>query len=303
MSEGQVALANVTLANADLTVEIAALGAELVRLRDREGRDYLWDGDPAYWKGRAPLLFPMVGRAAGDCIRVNGAATPLPQHGFARVSRFERIEATATRCRMRLQSGQATLSSYPFHFRLDVVFELEGFSVRITATVRNEGQGSLPCSFGFHPAFRWPLPNTLPDEPHEIIFEQPEGAAIRRLADGFLSPSSEPTPVADRRLVLDHSLFENSALIFDQLNSRSVIFRAVAGPGLEVDFPDMPHLGVWTKPGANFICIEPWQGFASAADYDGEFADRPGVVSIAPEAERSFHMTIRLDASRSVHQT
>ncbi len=116
------------------------------------------------------------------------------------------------------------------------------------------------------------------------------------------SPKSEPTPVADRRLVLDHSLFEESALIFDRLNSRSLAYRAGAGPALEVLFPDMPHLGVWTKRGANFICIEPWQGFASAEDYDGEFADRPGVVSIAPEAERSFHMTIRLDASSSVHQ-
>ena len=119
MSEGVL-----TLANGYLIVEIADLGAELVRLRDREGRDYLWNGDPAHWKGRAPLLFPMVGRAAGDVIRVNGAAYPLPQHGFARVSRFIRVEATATRCRMRLQTSEATPASYPFHFRLDVVFEL-----------------------------------------------------------------------------------------------------------------------------------------------------------------------------------
>ena len=291
-----------TLANGDLIVEIADLGAELVRLRDREGRDYLWNGDPAYWKGRAPLLFPMVGRATGEVIRVNGAAYPLPQHGFGRVSRFIRVEATATRCRMRLQTSEATLASYPFPFRLDVVFELAGCSLRVTATVRNEGQSPLPCSFGFHPAFRWPLPDAPAGAPHEIAFERPEDAPVRRLVDGFLSPKSEPTPVADRRLVLDHSLFEESALIFDQLNSRSVSFRAMPGPGIEVLFPDMPHLGVWTKPGANFICIEPWQGFASAEDFDGEFVDRPGVVSIAPEAERSFHMTIRLDASPSVHQ-
>jgi galactose mutarotase-like enzyme len=292
----------VTLANGDLTVEIADLGAEIVQLRDREGRDYLWNGDPAYWKGRAPLLFPMVGRAAGDRIRVNGAAYPLPQHGFARVSRFIRVEATATRCRMRLQTSEATLASYPFHFCLDVVFELAGRSLGITATVRNEGQSALPCSFGFHPAFCWPLPDALAGEPHEIAFEQPERAPVRRLVDGFLSPNDEPTPVDDRRLVLNRRLFEESALIFDQLDSRSVTYRAAPGPALEVLFPDMPHLGVWTKPGANFICIEPWQGFASAEDYDGEFADRPGVVSIAPEAERSFHMTIRLDASPSVHQ-
>ena len=283
---------NVTLTNGELSVEIAELGAELQRIQDREGRDWLWNGDPAYWKGRAPLLFPIVGRAAGDCIRVNGAPYRLPQHGLARISRFEPVETGATRCVMRLQSDEATLAIYPFHFRLDVLYELDGSALRVTATVGNAGQVPLPCAFGFHPAFRWPLPGAAPGATHEILFERPENAPIRRLEGGYLSPVAHPTPVRDRRLVLDYGLFADDAVIFDRLDSRSVVFRAVDGPEVELAFPDMPNLGVWTKPGAPFICIEPWQGFASPKDYEGELADRPGVVSIAPDEARSFGMTI-----------
>jgi len=45
------------------------------------------------------------------------------------------------------------------------------------------------------------------------------------------------------------------------------------------------QLGIWSKPGgAGFLCIEPWRGFASPSDFDGEFADKPGVMHIAPGA-------------------
>jgi galactose mutarotase-like enzyme len=289
-------LDRVTLKNGELTVEIASLGAELQRLRDREGREWLWSGDPTWWKGRAPLLFPIVGRAAGDRIRVNGADYPIAQHGLARIARFDAIEAETTRCLMRLQDSESTRAVYPFRFRLDVAYELDGSALRIAATVRNEGDAALPCAFGFHPAFCWPLPGAAPGAPHEILFERPETAPIRRLDDGFLSPVDHATPVKDRALALDPALFDDGVVIFDRLASRSVVFRATGGPELELMFPDIPHLGLWTKPGAPFLCIEPWQGFASPKDYDGELADRPGVVSIAPGAERSFGMDIRLKA-------
>lgn len=299
MDEPQSPPGIVTLSNGDLAVQVAELGAELVRLQDGEGRDYLWNGDPAFWKGRAPLLFPMVGRANGDHIRVAGVTYPLPQHGFARASRFECIEKTPSRCVMRLRSSDATRAAYPFDFRLDVAYEFEGPRLRATASVSNESAGDMPCSLGFHPAFRWPLPGAQAGAPHEIIFDQPENAPIRRLESGLLSPEQFPTPVVNCRLVLDHALFDRDALIFDWIASRSVTYRADGAPSIAVSFPDMPFFGLWTKPDAPFICIEPWQGLASPIGYDGEFAERPGVVSIKPGATRNFEMTLRIaNASR-----
>ena len=111
---------------------------------------------------------------------------------------------------------------------------------------------------------------------------------MRRPVDGLLSTAAYPTPVQGRRLALHDDLFRDGALVFDRLQSRSVTY----GERLRVDFPDMPHLGIWMLPGAGYVCIEPWQGHASPQGFDGELADKPGIVSIAPGASRRFAMSI-----------
>lgn len=280
----------ITLANSRLSAEIAAQGAELTSLRDASGRDFLWDGDPQWWLGRAPLLFPMVGRASADRIKVAGRYYPLPQHGFARRRRFEIVSASSTDCLLRLSADDETRAAYPFAFRLDVAFELRESTLAVRATVFNEGEVPLPCAFGFHPAFRWPLPGA--EGAHEVAFDREETAPIRILADGLLAAEELPSPVERRRLRLAPALFELGALIFDRLASRRVVYGAPGGPSVAVVFRDMPHFGLWTKPGAPFVCLEPWQGFAAPVGFDGEFADRPGVVSIAPHADRVFAMEI-----------
>jgi galactose mutarotase-like enzyme len=282
----------VTLANGRLSAEISALGAELIRLRDAGARDYLWDGDPQWWAGRAPLLFPMVGRATADRIKVDGQYYSLPQHGFARRGRFEVVSSAPTRCLLRLRDSDETRAAFPFAFLLDVYYELHESALAVEAEVFNEGDVSLPCSFGFHPAFRWPLPGG--EGAHAIVFDQDETAPIRVLADGLLALEDHPNPVEGRRLRLDAALFERGALIFDRLVSRRAVFCAPGGPSIAVSFPDMPHFGLWTKPGAPFVCLEPWQGFAAPVGFDGEFAERPGVISIAPGESRVFAMDIAI---------
>jgi galactose mutarotase-like enzyme len=284
----------VALNGPGLSADISERGAELVRLRDAEGRDLLWNGDPAFWTGRAPLLFPMVGRAKGDRIRVDGRAYDLPKHGFARSSRFTVVEGSKARCTMRLSSSPATLDLYPFAFDLDVIHAADRASLTTTAIVRNRDERALPVSFGFHPALRWPLPFGASRAAHEIVFHETEDATIRRVEDGLLTPVRHPSPIEGRRLRLRDDLFIDDALIFEALRSRSVTYGAPGSPSIRVDFPDMPHLGIWTKPGAGFICIEPWQGHASPDDFDGEFASRPGVMSIPVGQEATFVMIIAL---------
>lgn len=285
----------IRLTGPELAAEISELGAELVRLQDREGRDLLWNGDPAIWAGRAPLLFPMVGRAKDDRIRVEGRGYELPKHGFARTSRFSVVERRENGCTLRLSSGPETLTSYPFSFQLDVTYEIAGSVLINRAVVTNEDERALPVSFGFHPAFRWPLPYGADRQAHEIVFERDESSQpIRRVKDGLLTPVCHPTPVAGNRLALADDLFVDDALIFLSLASRSVAYGATSTPALTVRFPGMPHLGIWTKPGAGYVCIEPWQGFASPEDFEGEFADRPGVISVPVGGAATFAMEIAL---------
>ena len=285
----------VQLSSADLRVEVNPLGAQLSILRDRSGRDLLWDGDPAIWAGRAPILFPTVGEVAGGSYRSGSKSYRLGRHGFARGKLFDVVTAEATQATFRLKSDAATLEVYPFQFELDVQFQVSGPKLTLTASVHNLGSTNMPASVGFHPAFRWPLPFGQARAAHFIEFEQAEPAPIRRLdSTGLLAPEPHPTPVANKRLMLEDSLFQTDVVIFDELRSRKLTYGAPDGPRLEVTYPDATYLGIWTKPGAPFVCIEPWRGIADPEGFTGDFTTKPGVFTVAPGGTQSITMTVTL---------
>ena len=285
----------VAIASAELSAEVAPLGAELVRLTDAAGNELQWSGDPAVWQGRAPILFPIVGMLANGRYRFDGTEYAMPKHGFARHSRFEVVARSANAATFRLEASAETRAVYPFAFRLDIAFALTGATLRMAAAITNGGDRPMPASFGFHPAFRWPLPYGEPRDGHDIRFAQAEPEPIRRIdADGLLTPARQQTPVVDDRLALRDELFVADALIFDRLRSRRLSYGAGRGPRLAVAFDDMPLLGVWTKPGAGFVCIEPWQGIADPQGFAGDIRDKPGIVEIAPGAMREFAMQVTL---------
>jgi galactose mutarotase-like enzyme len=290
----------VSLTSADLTAEVNPLGAQLSTLRDRTGRDLLWNGDPSVWTGRAPLLFPVVGTLAGGTYRLGSKIYHLPRHGFARGMVFEGVEATSASATFRLKSDEASFRVYPFRFELDVNFALDGPTLSVEMSVRNMGVDDMPASFGYHPAFRWPLPYGQARSSHFIEFASDEPAPIRRLnADGLLTPERHPTPVSARRLVLADALFQDDVVIFDEIHSRSVTYGADEGPRIRVSYPDAPYLGLWTKPGANFICIEPWQGVADPEAFSADFRAKPGVFTVAAGAARSIKMALTLLGDRA----
>jgi len=285
----------ITLGSKDLHAEVDPLGAQLSILRDSAGRDLLWDGDPAVWKGRAPLLFPIVGELAGGAYRVNSRSYHLPRHGFARTRRFELADSSGATADFTLSADPASLEIYPFHFSLGISYRVQGPTLTLAASIRNTGPAPLPASFGYHPAFRWPLPYGQERSRHFIEFELDEPAPVRRLdAQGLLTPARHPTPIAGRRLALADSLFEADALIFDEIRSRSATYGADTGPRLRVGFFDAPFLGVWTKPGARFICVEPWHGLADPEGFTGELGSKPGIFSVPPGGTRRIEVSITL---------
>jgi len=286
----------ITLHSGELGVEINPFGAELSAVRDRAGRDLLWDGDPAIWSGRAPLLFPIVGELVGGRYRLDGASYPLSRHGFARRSHFEVVAASATTASLRLTADAATLAVYPFHFELTVRFEVQRAALSITASIRNAGEAGLPASFGYHPAFRWPLPYGHARAEHCIEFATDEPDPVRRLnAHGLLTAARHPTPIVRQRLTLADALFRDDAVIFDEVKSRTVTYGAVTGPKIRVSYPGSAYLGVWSKPGAPFVCIEPWRGIADPEGFAGDFRTKPGVFTVSPGATTAITMTISLE--------
>ncbi len=287
----------ITLSNGTITVAIAQKGAELQSLADAEGREWLWQADPAFWPRHAPILFPIVGRAAGDHLRVGDTDYPIGQHGFARDRDFEVLSSGPERAGFRLLADADIRRHYPFDFELDIRFEIAGATLFQTVTVRNVGSAPMPASIGFHPAFQWPLPGaSAPQTGHVVLFEREETADIRRLKDGGVDAAGRPTPVEGKVLPLDGSLFLEDAVIFDVLSSRSLWFGAPGSDGIRIDYPDLPFLGIWTKPGAPFLCIEPWQGHAAPLGFAGPMADMPGMVVVPPGGSMTRHLAIRIGA-------
>jgi len=288
----------VQISSQQLRAEIHPLGAQLFSLRDRMGHDLQWNGDPAIWKGRAPILFPIVGGLAHNQYRLDGEVFSLPRHGFARDRLFSLLTANAASAHFRLDWDEETFSHYPFRFQLDLQFSLTDATLRIAATVRNlEENRGLPASFGFHPAFRWPLPYGEPRSAHFLAFEREEPSPIRRLdTQGLLMMRDFETPVKNRKLQLNDALFAADAIIFDRMASRRVGYGAQRGPRLEIAYAGMPYLGVWTKPGAGFVCIEPWHGLADPEGYCGDFLAKPGLSLLAPGTSKDFAMSISLMA-------
>jgi galactose mutarotase-like enzyme len=290
-----------TISSPKLSADIHLLGAQLFALRDmkmdnRDGRDLQWNGDPAVWKGRAPILFPIIGALSGNQYCIDGNTYRLPRHGFARDRTFTLVEATTSHALFRLQWDEETLKVYPFHFALDMRFALDDAMLTITASVKNlETTQDLPASFGFHPALRWPLPYGQARADHVIVFEKDELAPIRRLdAEGLLLPDGFPSPIMQRELRLRDELFVDDAIVLTSLESRRVRYGAATGPAIEIAFPDTPQLGIWSKPGAGFICIEPWHGYADPQGFSGDFRTKRGIFIVSPGQTKVCTMAITL---------
>lgn len=284
------------IASSALTAAIDPLGAELLSLRDTGARELMTDADPRWWTGHAPLLFPFVGRSRGDIYRLDGQDYPMPQHGFARRSIFTPVEQKDDRLLLRLEADDDSRAAYPFDFRLDMAFACDGATLRMTATVTNRGKTDMPFSFGYHPAFAWPLPYGGAAGDHRILFDQPEPAPIRKVGaePGLIARESVPSPVEGTMLAPTYAMFEGDALIWDDLASRSLTWGVPGRPHLKIAFPDTPWLGLWQKPGAQYLCVEPWAGMADPVGFTGDVWDKPGIMVLLPGDSRSFRMDVSL---------
>ena len=160
-------------------------------------------------------------------------------------------------------------------------------------TIANTGEVPLPASFGFHPAFAWPLPGGAERADHRIEFERDEPAMLRAITQGgLIGHTAKPSPVVGRGFALTDALFANDALVWTELASRRLRYGVPGAASLDIAFPDTTMLGIWTKSGARFVCIEPWAGHADPAGYDGDFRVKPGVFTVAPGMARHFAMTV-----------
>jgi galactose mutarotase-like enzyme len=279
---------NHTLESGGISATIKADGAELCSLKNGEGLELLWQAGPA-WPRHSPNLFPIVGKLKNDELRHQGKTYPMTQHGFARDMTFAWREHTKASCTLVLTDNAASRTRFPFAFRLVVAYAVDDVHLDIRFEISNTGEETLPASLGGHPAFNWPLLPGLPKEAYGIHFANAEPAPIRRLKGGLLREKPEPTPIAGKYLALSEQLFADDAVILDRPASTSIRYAADRGPSIGLRWQGFRELGIWSKPdGAPFLCLEPWRGFASPLDFDGEFFDKPGIMTIEPGKTESL---------------
>src|SRR5208337_674941 len=273
-------------AAAGVAASVMAEGAELCVLRDANGRDYLWSAEPV-WPRHAPVLFPIVGRLRDDTLVHLGRSYRLTQHGFARDRRFTWLERSAAGCRLALSDDERTRALYPFGFRLEIAYAATDATLAVTLTVINTGDEVLPASMGAHPAFRWPLVPGTAKEAYALTFDAEETGPLRGVAGGLLTEADRPSPISGRHLALTEELFAAVALILPHPASRAVRFAAAEGPALTVAWDGFSQLGLWSRAGADFLCVEPWHGMASPADFAGDFIRKPWLMLIPPGESRA----------------
>jgi galactose mutarotase-like enzyme len=276
-----------------LTANVLAMGAELCSLRDATGREFLWQAGPP-WQRHAPNLFPIVGRLKDDRLRHDGKAYHLTQHGFARDRRLTWLAREKALCRLALTDDAESRAIYPFAFRLILEYEVAGAALHIRFTLENPGTETLPASMGAHPAFNWPLAPGIAKTAHRLVFAEPESGPIFQVKGGLLQAATIPSPVAGRTLALDEALFDADALIFKPVNSRALRYEAAGGPALDISWDGFSDLGIWSLRGGDFVCIEPWLGYASPASFDGDFTEKPGLMHLAPGSSRTAGLTVQI---------
>lgn len=272
---------------------ISPLGAELSHWRSRE-TDLLWSPDAAIWGETAPLLFPVVGWTRGGEARVGDRSFPLGLHGFARRKRFSLVERSASSACLALEADADTLSLYPFAFRLEARYELRPGALEIALLVTNRDALPLPYAIGLHPGFRWPLAGS--PAPHAIRFDAAERPEVPVIAPGGLfSARRRPVPLDDAGLPLSPELMAQEALCFLDAASRRLVYDNGAGTRLCVELEDFPHIALWSRPPAPFLCIEAWTGHGDPEEFCGDLYEKPSMRRLAPGESAAHRATFRLE--------
>ena len=250
----------IVLKRGGLTARVDTMGGELVSLRDAEGTEYIWGGDPAYWSGRNPILFPIVGGLKDGTVRIGGQSYQMDRHGFARRMEFAVAEQGDDSVEVELRETAETLTRYPFPFSLRVRHQLTGDGFFTEFRVTNPGTAPMPFCIGGHTAFRCPLAEGEKFEDYRLVFDRAEDTC-----------SVLPGP--------------GGCLCHDG-----------TGRGVRVDFSEFPMVAFWTMPGvrAPYICIEPWQGCAAVDNESGDFTDKPHRVILEPGESKRLRYTVSL---------
>ncbi|MCL9770425.1 aldose 1-epimerase family protein [Flavobacterium sp. HXWNR69] len=280
---------NITIYNHQIKATINTLGAELIRL-EKKNQNYIWTVEETYWNKTSPILFPIVGRLKNDAYTIEGKTYELPRHGFARNFEFKTEYLTDNSVVFLLTENAETLKCYPFPFELRLKYEVTENGLKMDYSVINKSNKIMPFSIGAHPAFaiNEPLSNFT------LAFNEVEEFVSYELENEQFNNSFQIIPSENGKINLDYALFEKDALVFKHLKSDTLTLLRKNQPYISVEFKGFSYLGIWTKPNAPFLCIEPWCGLADNINHNGNIYEKEGIQLLDNniEFEREINITL-----------
>jgi galactose mutarotase-like enzyme len=259
--------------NDQVSAVIDEHASEIHSFKDKEtGIEYMWQGNPEFWKGRNPTLFPMVGSTWDKILHIDGKEYVTGNHGFTRNSDFTCVSHTDSEVIMELKDSEETLKQYPFRFTLRIRYELTGRKLVITYTIKNENDRVMPFNFGLHPAFNCPLQEGEKFEDYHIEFSNHE-------TFDWLN-----THIRDSKTMeLDRDALAATVIITDPKSSESSLTNGKHG--VTVSNVGYKWLAYWS-PNAPFVCIEPWHSHTDFEKTEVPFEEREGTQFL--EAGKTF---------------
>lgn len=285
------------LENDYLKVSIDAKGAQLSSLINKAtGTEQMWQADPNIWPWHAPNLFPIVGGLINDELLVDGQTYPMKRHGFARLSEFVLLKNDDQSAVFSLPNSEKTRGVFPYRFDFEIMYMLIDNALRITYKVINLDKKTIYFSVGGHPAFNVPFNKDEKYEDYYLEFETDEKLTTHLLdASGMFSGETAPVALDGNKLCLTRDLFKNDALVFKNLRTREVTIKSKNhDQTLSVEYPHFNYLGLWAKPSADFVCIEPWLGCADTANAAVDISKKENIqkLHVGHVFEAAFFISI-----------
>ena len=288
----------VNLKNEQLSIIVSKKGAELQSIKDANGKEYLWQGDPQYWNRRSPILFPLVCSVNNDTYRVDGKEYHLPRHGFARDTDFTLIYQSDRKVTFALESSEETKKVYPYDFMLSVSYVLDENKISVIWHVHNTDTREIHFQIGGHPAFNVPDMKPGEDQQGRIRLDNTDPMdALHSYLDGSHEMDEVPFIEAeDGVMEFSNNTWRNDSIKIHKCQlHRAELLNKACKAEVTVEFRT-PVVAFWSPYGkqAPFVCIEPWYGIGDPRGFDGEFKDKPLMNHLQPGASFMSRYTITI---------
>ena len=283
--------------NERLIIEVNETGAELYSLKSKKtGTEYLWQGNPEYWEGRSPILFPICGRLFGGRYVYEDKTYEMPIHGIVKTAEFTVQNISDKEIDFTLVSDTSTKKQYPFDFKFIIKYALKDNGLGITYIVKNDGEKEMPFSFGAHPAFNVPFSNKERFEDYYIEFKQDELERKIFSDKCFDTGKTESYALKGKKLWLKHNLFDNDALFFTTETDSVKLKSNKSENYVEISYKDMTSLGLWHMPktDAQYVCIEPWHGVPSDEGKVDNLDTKHQMIRLSPKKTSNNSYIIKI---------